>query len=183
MSVQQILNSSQKEPPVKLGGDWDNRVSEVLDSDDSAVRYDSIELADPKGLRSSMTLLTLRMYIGQEQDFGTLSLLIDETALRVYEEKVRQGEQNLELALQNARMGFWDQNFQSGKVWCDNNWLNLIGEKKLSDQAMLDVWNSRLHPDDRSRVSQAYSDFYASEGDTFRAEYRIRKGQEDYIWV
>lgn len=48
---------------------------------------------------------------------------------------------------------------------------------------MLDVWNSRLHPDDRSRVSQAYSDFYASEGDTFRAEYRIRKGQEDYIWV
>lgn len=183
LSLPEILSSGRTEPPVKLGGDWDSRVSEVLESDDSAVRYDSIELTDPKGLRSCMTLLTLRMYIGQEQDFGTLSLLIDETALRVYEEKVRQGEQNLELALQNARMGFWDQNLQTGKVWCDNNWLNLVGEKRLVDQSTVDVWDSRLHPDDRRRVSEVYRKFYASGDDTLRVEYRIRKGQKNYIWV
>lgn len=181
--VRDILRSGETEPPVHLGDDWEHRVDEVLNSENSAVRYDSIELTDPKGYTSSMTLLTLRMYIGQEKDYGTLSLLIDETALRIYEERVRQGEQNLELALQNARMGFWDQNLQAGKIWCDKNWLDLIGEERLDHESPMDLWDSRLHPDDRARVSRTYKEFYESGEETLRVEYRIRKGSEKYVWV
>ncbi len=183
MSVEQILNSGQTEAPVKLGDEWDSHVAKVLESDKSSVRYDSIELSDSKGGKSTMTLLTFRMYIDQEKDYGTLSLLLDESALRIYEEKVRQGEQNLELALQNAGMGFWDEDLRTGKALCDDNWLDLIDVERAANQSALDIWNERLHPDDRARVSRLYSDFYQSFEDALRVEYRIRKGEKKYIWV
>lgn len=121
MSVREILSSQSNEPPVDLGEGWIKELDTVLHSNDSAIRYQAIDLADNAGRCSSMTLLTLRMMIDYEDEFGTLSLLVDETALRLYEEKVRQSEQNLRLALNNARMGFWDEKVKTKEVRCDEN--------------------------------------------------------------
>ncbi len=183
MSVEQILNSSAADPPVDLGAQWNREVVKVLDSDDSAVRYQSIELTDNMKRRSSMTLLTLRMMIDQEDDFGTLSLLVDETALRLYEEKIRQSEQNLHLALNNARMGFWDENVKTKEVRCDENWYRLVDAQRVDGESPLEVWESRLHPDERSRIREQYSEFYRKGEGSMRVDYRIRKGEKGYIWV
>lgn len=182
-NVKQILTSGGTEPPVDLGVQWNEEVNDVLHSDDSAVRYQSIELTDRSGRPSSMTLLTLRMLIDQEDAFGTLSLLVDETALRLYEEKVRRSEQNLHLALNNARMGFWDENVKTKEVNCDENWYRLIDTERTPDESPVDVWLSRLHPDDRLHVKDRYDEFYSSGGDSLRVDYRIRKGEGSYIWV
>jgi signal transduction histidine kinase len=183
MSLEQILTSDRQTPPVDLGDEWNQSVSEVLDSDHSAVRYQSIELTDNSGQRLSMTLLTLRMMIDQEDDFGTLSLLIDETAVRLYEAKVRQSEQNLHLALNNARMGFWNENVKTRAAYCDDNWYRLIEAKRDPEHAPFRIWKERIHPDDRSRVVEQYRDYYQNGKGTFRVDYRIRKGNQDYIWV
>lgn len=182
-NVKEILTSGCTEPPVDLGLQWSEEVDEVLNFEDSAIRYQSIELTDNAGRECSMTLLTLRMLIDQEDAFGTLSLLVDETALRLYEEKIRQSEQNLHLALNNARMGFWDEDVKTKKVRCDENWYCLIGVKRRTDESPLDVWLSRLHPDDRNDINDAYNDFYSHGEGTLRLDYRIRKGDGNYIWV
>jgi signal transduction histidine kinase len=183
MSSDEILTSDSGNAPVDLGDEWRDSVAEVLDSDHSAVRYQSIELTDHSGQRSSMTLLTLRMMIDQENDFGTLSLLIDETAVRLYEAKVRQSEQNLHLALNNARMGFWDENVSTKVAQCDDNWYRLIDAKRDPKQSPLSVWKARIHPDDRTRVIERYREYYKNGKGSFRVDYRIRKGDQDYIWV
>jgi signal transduction histidine kinase len=187
-SVESILGSNSSKPPVDLGAQWDEEVATILNSDDASVRYQAVELTNASGDTSNMTLLTLRMFIEQEDDVGTLSLLVDETALRVYEEKVRQSEQNLHLALQNARMGFWDENVKTKSVRCDDNWYALLDAERLPGESALDVWNSRLHPDDRALIRSFYSKFYRKGEGGARVEYRMRKGslslsQEDYIWV
>lgn len=183
LSVEEILASESQQPPVDLGEEWNQEVIKLLDSDDSAVRYQSIELTDNRKVRSSMTLLTLRMLIDHENDFGTLSLLVDETALRLYEKKIQQSEQNLHLALNNARMGFWDEYVQSKEARCDENWFQLIDAERLPDQSPVQIWESRLHPDDRARVLDQYREFYHHGEGSMRLDYRIRKGKENYIWV
>ncbi len=183
MSVEQILASDSTESPVDLGAEWQRNISEVLNSDNSAVRYQAIELSDNAGRRSSMTLLTLRMMIDQENDYGTLSLLIDETALRLYEEKVRQSEQNLHLALNNARMGFWDKYVKTKEVRCDENWYHLIDAKRVPGESALLVWEAHLHPDDRIWMRELYREFYQSGEGSMRVDYRMRKGDAGYIWV
>lgn len=183
MSVEQILDSDRTDPPVDLGAEWSRNISDVLDSENSAVRYQSIELTDNSHRSLSMTLLTLRMMIDQENDFGTLSLLIDETALRLYEEKVRQSEQNLHLALNNARMGFWDENLKNKEVRCDENWYHMIDAKRVPGESPLQLWKSRLHPDDRDWVCDLYRNYYQSGEGSNRIDYRIRKGDQGYIWV
>ncbi|MDP4611985.1 MAG: hypothetical protein NWT02_12415, partial [Opitutales bacterium] len=99
--------------PVRLGTLWERSVCEVLDAEDGAIRYQTVELTDRSGRELSMTLLTLHIYIDQLEDYGTLSLLVDETALRIYEDKVRTSEDSLRFALDNAEMGFWDQNLET----------------------------------------------------------------------
>lgn len=182
-TAEEIVNSASTEPPVDLGRDWVERVTKIIDSDNSAVHYESIELRNVNGALSSMTLLTLRVFIDQEDDFGSLSLLIDETALRAYEAKIRQGEQNLQLALHNAKMGFWTENVKTRDVHCDDNWFGLLDERPERKQSAVKVWNERLHPDDRDRVRRTYREFYASGSEANRLDYRIRKGEADYIWV
>ena len=181
--AKEILAARGGEPPVDLGPQWNEDIDAILDSEDAAIRYQSIELTDNSGRTCSLTLLTLRMMIDQEDDFGTLSLLVDETAMRLYEEKVRQSEQNLHLALNNARMGFWDENVKSKEVRCDENWYHLIGLEPSPDVSPLDVWLSRLHPDERAGISAVYEDFYKHGEGSLRMDYRIRDSDDNYLWV
>lgn len=181
-SVEQILNSDSQDPPVDLGQEWTLGVRELLDSEQSAVRYQAIELVDSAGRPSNMTLLTLRMWIDPENDYGTLSLLVDETALRLYEQKVQRSEQNLHLALNNARMGFWELNVNSREVFCDENWYRLIDAVPQADVLPYALWRERLHPDDRERIRELYLDFLRGGAGSICTDYRVRKG-ESYMWV
>ena len=178
-----IVDSDSTEPPVDLGSEWEATVAEVLDSEDGAVRYKVIDLTDQGGGTSSMTLLTLRMFIDSENDFGTLSLLVDESALRAYEAKIRESRANLDQALNNARMGFWEENIKTNQVTCDENWYHLIGFASAPEMSPIELWKSLVHPEDRDWLRDSYLKFYRSLGDTLHLEYRIRKRDEGYVWM
>ncbi|NBB80776.1 MAG: PAS domain S-box protein [Verrucomicrobia bacterium] len=182
-SADEIVDSGRVQPPVDLGSDWVELLSRIVDSDDSAVHYKNIELENAEGERSEMTLLSLRMFIDQEDDFGSLSLLIDETALHAYEVKIRQSERNLQLALHNAKMGFWTENIKTRELNCDDNWYRLLNIAQKEEGPPVEIWNERLHPEDRERVHLNYCEFYASGRETNRLDYRIRSGETKYIWV
>lgn len=182
-TVDEILFNEINEPGLDFDTDWESLLQEVVDSENSAVHYRNIERVDDSGVKCKMTLLTLRMLIDQENDFGTLSLLVDETALLIYQEKVRQSERNLQLALNNAKMGYWLENIETKEVQCDANWYALICAKAVPEVSPIAEWTRRLHPDDAPGVRQAYRDFYKSGLETMRLDYRILRGQNGFIWV
>ncbi len=147
------------------------------------MRYRSIELVDNRGHRCNLTLLSLGILIDPLDDMGTLSLLVDETALRLYEDKVRSSEHSLRLALDNARMGFWDENLINGKATSDANWFHLLGLDYDATADPLLLWEERLHPDDRARLNREY-ELYLQHGEgTLRTDYRIQTAEKGYIWV
>ncbi|MFP4156779.1 MAG: PAS domain-containing sensor histidine kinase [Opitutales bacterium] len=181
--VEEILAASDSVPPVDLGYGWEEELEAILDSDDGAIRYRSIELREESGRMSSLTLLSLGLYIDPIEEVGTLSLLIDETALRLYEEKVRRSEHSLRLALDSARMGFWDKDLEAGQTVIDANWYRLIGLPCDQAADSGELWQERLHPDERERVTEAYDTLLRSDQVAMRIDYRLRHAKGHYIWV
>jgi PAS domain S-box-containing protein len=180
---EQILANPSASAPVNLGTLWERSALKVLDSEDGATRYQSVDLTDTSGRTSSLNLLTLRIYIDPLNDFGTLSLLVDETTLRAYENKIRTSENSLRLALDNAQMGFWDQALDTGIAYCDANWLKILGLPADTGSELLKLWQERIHPDDWERVDADYRQYFDSGEGSVRMDYRMLKGDSDYIWV
>jgi PAS domain S-box-containing protein len=179
----EILASSDSVPPVDLGCGWEKELEAILDSGDGAIRYRSIELREESGRMSSLTLLSLGLYIDPIEEVGTLSLLIDETALRLYEDKIRRSEHSLRLALDSARMGFWDKDLGDGQSVIDANWYRLIGLPYDPVADPLELWQERLHPDERKSITQAYDTLLRSDQVAMRIDYRLRHAEGHYIWV
>ena len=69
-----------------------------------------------------MTLLSLKVYIDQVEDVETLSRLVDETALRLYEVKIRTSGRRLRMVLGNVEMVFWGQELDTGEIYRAANW-------------------------------------------------------------
>ncbi|MEO0508906.1 MAG: ATP-binding protein [Verrucomicrobiota bacterium] len=178
-----IMHSSSTQPPVDLGEEWAAELEDLLTSDSGAVRYRSIDLEDCDGQSCSMTLLTLRLYIDHLDEYGTLALLIDETALRMYEKRMQKSQDSLRVALDNAGMGFWDEDVVRKRATCDAAWFGLMGLEYDASADPLQVWEERLHPDDRMRVDAAYNEYYKKGEGSLRIDYRIRKADDNYIWV
>ena len=96
----------------------------------------------------------------------------------MYEKRVQESENSLRLALDNARMGFWDEDYPSKKAVCDANWYRLLGMDYDPSLDPLKIWDERLHPDDRSRVHLAYEEYLEEGIGTFTIDYRIRRADD-----
>lgn len=182
-SAQQILESSSVQAPVGLGPGWEAELEQVLNSDGGAVRYRSIRLADAEGHSYALNWLSLKLYIEHLEDFGTLSILVDETAVRIREQRFEESQHNLWLALANARIGFWNHDFPTRKLNCDENWYRLLGVELNSPLTPAEIWRERLHPDDQMRVNAAYDQYFEACKGTLKIDCRVRNAKGDYMWM
>lgn len=67
----------------------------------------------------------------------------------------RQKEAQLQLALESARMGFWDWNLETGAVTRSANLVQMYGWQPEQCNAECDVFLASVHPDDRAVLQQA----------------------------
>jgi len=183
MSAQQILESSSIKAPVSLGEDWAAELEQVLDSDGDSVRYRSINLTDVEGNSCVLNWLSLKLYIEHLEDFGTLSILVDETAVRIREQRFEESQHNLRLALDNASIGFWNLDFEAHELTCDANWYRLLGMDYNSTVKPVEMWKEKLHPDDLHRVDAAYEAYFQECKGTLKIDCRVRNAEGGYSWV
>jgi signal transduction histidine kinase len=183
MSLDQIMSSDSQLPPVDLGEQWANDRETLFNSDNATVSYQTIDLVDENERLCSMTLLTLKVYINDLLGEGSLSLLVDETALRLYAQKSKNSEYRLRMALSSFEMGFWEEDMVSGKVFRDANWFRILGLDADECVDCKQQRRERIHPDDQSRVFREYEQFFEDDSSLLEVDYRSLKGSNEYIWV
>jgi len=174
---------NEGEAALDFGYDWQAEGDSILDSDDSTIRYRAIELTDKHGQKCSMTLFTLRVYIDELKDFGILCLLIDETAVRLYEARTRDSEYRLRMALDNTEMGYWEQDVESDQVSTDINCMRMLGvdtSNALDNEAL---WTELIHPDDVHSVLGSRQSLLDGDIESLNLDYRIRNFEGNYLWV
>ncbi len=108
----------------------------------------------------------------------------DITERKLAHEALRESEQRMNLAIQQAGMGTWDIDLRTGKVYWSENKFRLLGyQPHPAGEATLDMWKSRIHPDDSERLMQEVENARRGRG-LFASEYRITPvGTGEVVWL
>lgn len=99
------------------------------------------------------------------------------------EQKVLETNKTLNLALQGAQIGLWDQDFTSGKVKRTQYWAQMLGYDLTEISEDLDTWKLLLHPDDYDSVIKAAKDHENGLTEYFKVQHRLKCKDGGYKWI
>ena len=98
-------------------------------------------------------------------------------------------EARAKLAIANASVGTWQWDLKTQKCEVNERWAQMLGYELadlLLDGEMLidiEVWRTRVHPDDGSRLSTLLERYLAGLKPTYECKYRMRHQAGHWIWV
>lgn len=79
--------------------------------------------------------------------------------------------------------GIWDWNANTGFVYRNPGWYEMLGYPPHSLDNTVLTWESVMHPDDYSRVMTLFDDYLNRRAPGYQAEYRCRQQDGTYIWI
>jgi len=99
------------------------------------------------------------------------------------EAKLRESQQNLQLAVQSANIGLWDWNLETNEVYYSNEWKRQLGYEDYEIPDVFGEWRQRLHPDDLQSSIARLEAFVADPQGRFAHECRLRHKDGSYRWI
>jgi PAS domain S-box-containing protein len=99
------------------------------------------------------------------------------------EDELRVSQQRLALALEAGNQGLYDLNVQTGEAVVNDTYATMLGYDPKTFRETNAAWHARLHPDDRDKVYQVYTDYVAGRLDIYRVEFRQRAATGEWLWV
>ncbi len=135
-------------------------------------------------LRATPTLNadgTVRKWIGMNIDIDARKRA--ESALRASEERYRESELRLQLALDSGNIGIYEWRLDTGEVIWDDR-LRALRGLPPGQRPTFDSFIQSLHPDDRARVRvEIDRALDPKAGGRFHAEYRALTGDMSEKWI
>ena len=98
-------------------------------------------------------------------------------------DQLREAESRLDMALTASSTGLWDCNLVTGIDYFNPVVLEILGYESDELELSMETWKEFCHPEDLSRVSAALDDHIAGKTDTYACEYRVRRKDDEYVWV
>lgn len=79
--------------------------------------------------------------------------------------------------------GVWDWNANTGFVYRNPGWYQMLGYEPHSLGNTVFTWESVIHPDDMAAVMAKFDLCLNGSAHEYRAEYRCRTRDGDYLWI
>lgn len=92
-------------------------------------------------------------------------------------------EDMLHTILELVSDGIWDWNANTGFVYRNPGWYQMLGYAPHTLENTVLTWESVIHPDDYSRVMALFDAYLEQRSPGYQAEYRCRTHDGKYIWV
>ncbi|MFN7835334.1 MAG: PAS domain-containing protein [Burkholderiaceae bacterium] len=86
-------------------------------------------------------------------------------------------------AMDSVEEGLWDMDLATGSVYISQAWTESLGYTNKAAYQNLEEWRLLLHPDDADHTRQQLNDHLQGRSPVYFAEYRLRKGNGDWLWV
>ncbi len=81
-----------------------------------------------------------------------------------------------------SREGMWDINPKTGDAFFSERWHTML-QLEPETISSVQAWQERIHTDDRESVVQAMTDHENGLQTTYEISYRIKTGNETYLWI
>lgn len=79
--------------------------------------------------------------------------------------------------------GIWDWNANTGFVYRNPGWYEMLGYDHHSLENTVFTWESVIHPDDYPHAMKVFDDYINSRTPHYQAEYRCRKKDGTWLWI
>ncbi len=90
---------------------------------------------------------------------------------------------NTELILQGRNLGYWDWNIIANTHAYNPRFATILGCQPSDLSPSLNWRKEYIHPDDANNVNRILTKYLEGKSDTYSCEYRLRRGEKDWIWV
>jgi PAS domain S-box-containing protein len=132
--------------------------------------------------RNFQTILTpVRNKWGRIHRIAAISR--DITALREAQAALLASEERLNLALEGTQQSLWDWSLATGEFYRNPRWFSMLNLEPDSLAATMEAGLRQIHPEDRRQVEGAMNAHLEGRQARFQAEYRLRSGSGEWIWV
>jgi PAS domain S-box-containing protein len=96
------------------------------------------------------------------------------------EHTLRESEQRFELAMRVSKQGPWEADLAAGRVTPSNQVLGLPGG---AAPISMKAFAALVHPDDAAARAAAWDDVVSGRAPQYKAEFRMRDGKGEWVWV
>lgn len=94
-----------------------------------------------------------------------------------------ESQQRWSFALEGAGDGVWDWHIPSGKNLFSKQWKGMIGYQEDELEEDFKTFQQLVHPDDKSIVDKALTDYFNNYVDSYAAEFRMRCKDGSWKWI
>lgn len=112
-----------------------------------------------------------------------LAVLRDVTERRRAEQALRENEKRLTLAMEVAKLSFWDIDLRTGRVIDDEKLLDALGYRRSEIEPTRQAWEALLHTEDLPRVQQALEAHLQGVTRVYRQQFRMRTKTGEWRWI
>jgi diguanylate cyclase (GGDEF)-like protein/PAS domain S-box-containing protein len=79
--------------------------------------------------------------------------------------------------------GIWDWNANTGFVYRNPGWYEMLGYPRHSLENNVFTWENVIHPEDYPLVMTLFDDYINRRTPHYQIEYRCRKQDGNYLWI
>ncbi len=97
--------------------------------------------------------------------------------------KLTESEERAVFAFKSVKDGIWDWNVKENTVYYSTEWAKMLGLNKDEIGNDMDVWESRIHPDDLMGIAQNISFHFADRTEQIYNSHRIMSENGKYLWI
>ncbi len=111
-----------------------------------------------------------------------LGVSVDISDRKIAEAALQASEERCALVFEGVGAGIWDWNILTDENLVSYRFKQILGYEDDEIDNPLEVWETRLHPDDKERVLTAQNNHLYNRT-PYKLEYRLRTKTGAYIWV
>ncbi|MBZ0182206.1 MAG: PAS domain-containing protein [Melioribacteraceae bacterium] len=118
-----------------------------------------------------------------------LGIKEDITESKNNEEQIRDSEakllsivEKLNLAMDTAKLSWWEWDIKSGEIHSDANRNITLGYSGKNAPNSYNSVFEIMHHDDREKTSTALQNYLNGSADSYNVEFRIKNSQDEYVW-
>ncbi len=178
--LEMVLNIFHSETRKKIA----NPIEQVLETGKTVGIGEQTVMISKDGKEYHITDNAAPIFNEDGEIMGVILVFSDITIKFIQDEKLRESEERLNLALVGTKAGLWDWNIRTGKIVINQQWAELIGftVSELEPLSLASL-EKRKNPEDVLRTNEILDLHLQGQTDFYECEYRMRHKSGYWVWM